>query len=196
LSVPNSTVPNTRQPVYVPGAKLSVGDLHFSEGDGEPTTAIEMSGIVTLRVTLLPQGVSRLCLRSPMYITSPSEPLYPRRLVFTGLSTLPDGTQTDSGGLEAYRNAALGAIDYLVKFGFTREQAYILMSVAPVETKVVATANRPNFVVSLGLPLDIFHFDISPGGLANAPYTITGPAYLSDERAAQEGNVAGHASGH
>lgn len=31
-------------PVFVPGAKLSVGDLHFSEADGEPTAAIEMAG--------------------------------------------------------------------------------------------------------------------------------------------------------
>lgn len=35
-------------PVFVPGAKLSVGDLHFSEADGEPTAAIEMSGKLAL----------------------------------------------------------------------------------------------------------------------------------------------------
>ncbi|MBH9863957.1 acetamidase/formamidase family protein, partial [Clostridioides difficile] len=33
-------------PVFVPGGKLSVGDLHFSQGDGEITFcgAIEMGG--------------------------------------------------------------------------------------------------------------------------------------------------------
>src|SRR5215208_959864 len=39
-------------PVYVDGAKLSMGDLHFSQGDGEITFcgAIEMSGYIDLAV--------------------------------------------------------------------------------------------------------------------------------------------------
>jgi len=170
-----------------------VGDLHFSEGDGEPTTAIEMSGIVTLRVNLIRGGVQTLSMRAPMYQTSPSEPTYPRRLVFTGLSTLDHGRiQTDCGGMAAYRNAALSAIDYLEKLGFSREQAYVLLSVAPVETKVVATANRPNFVISMGLPLDIFDFDITPKGLTSAPHMITGPAVLSEARLLRESQANGH----
>lgn len=176
----------------MPGAKLSVGDLHFSEGDGEPTTAIEMSGIVTLRVNLIRGGVQALSMRAPMYQTSPSEPTYPRRLVFTGLSTLDRGrTQTDCGGISAYRNAALSAVDYLEKLGFSREQAYVLLSVAPVETKVVATANRPNLVISLGLPLDIFDFDITPRGLSAGPHSITGPAMASEARLLSESRVNG-----
>ncbi|RSH90503.1 hypothetical protein EHS25_001108 [Saitozyma podzolica] len=165
-------------PVYVPGAKLSVGDLHFCEADGEPTTAIEMAGIATLRVNLIPGGISSLSLRTPMYQTSPADLRYNDQLVFTGLSVDLDGTQTESGGLVAYRNAAFSAIDYLMEFGYTREQAYILLSVAPVETKVVATANRPNFVISLGIPLAIFDFDIRPSALCGGRRRreITGPA--------------------
>lgn len=152
--------------MFVEGAKLSVGDLHFSEADGEPTTAIEMSGIVTLRVNLIRGGVTDLHLKAPMYMSSPSEPLYREKLVFTGLSTRHDGSQTDCGGIEAYRNAAFSVIDYLCQFGYTREQVYILLSVAPIETRVVATANRPNFVVSIGVPLAIFDIDIRPAALA------------------------------
>ena len=39
-------------PVYVDGAGLSVGDLHFSQGDGEITFcgAIEMAGWVHMKV--------------------------------------------------------------------------------------------------------------------------------------------------
>lgn len=166
-------------PVYVPGAKLSVGDLHFSEGDGEPTAAIEMPGVVTLRVRVVKRGMDTLRLTAPMYRTSPSEPQYPNRLVFTGLSTAPDGRQTDRDGLTSYRAAAFSAIKYLEGFGYTYEQAYMLLSAAPVETKVVATANQPNFVVSLGLPVDIFEFDVLPGGEAGRRVS-TLPALLRE----------------
>jgi len=42
-------------PVYVPGAGLSMGDLHFSQGDGEITFcgAIEMPGWIHLKVELI-----------------------------------------------------------------------------------------------------------------------------------------------
>ena len=38
-------------PVYVPGGKLSMGDIHFSQGDGEISFcgAIEMAGVLTLK---------------------------------------------------------------------------------------------------------------------------------------------------
>jgi len=124
-----------------------------------------MSGIVTLRVNLIPGGVSDLHLKAPMYMSSLSEPLYREKLVFTGLSTRHDGSQADCGGMEAYRNAAFSVIDYLTKFGYTREQVYILLSVAPIETRVVATANKPNFIISIGVPLAIFDFDIRPAAL-------------------------------
>jgi len=124
-----------------------------------------MAGIVTLRVNLIRGGVPTLHLRAPMYLSSPSEPLYGEKLVFTGLSTRHDGSQTDCGGLEAYRNAAFSVIDYLVQFGFTREQVYVLLAVAPVETRVVATANKPNLIVSIGVPLGIFDMDIRPSAL-------------------------------
>lgn len=149
----------TSEPVYVPGAKLSFGDCHFSIGDGEPTTAIEMAGIVTFKVNILPARAFKIS--SPAYLTSPSKPQYGERLVFTGLSASGD-QQSSMDGMTAYRNAAFQAIDHLVKHGFSREQAYILLAVAPIETRIVATANRPNMTVSLGLPLGIFDVDIRP----------------------------------
>ena len=124
-----------------------------------------MSGIITLRVKVIPSGVSRLGLKAPMYQTSPSELRYPRQIVFTGLSTSPATGEQTRSGMVAYRNAAFSAIAYLQNFGYTREQAYIILSVAPIETKVVATANTPNFVISLGLPIDIFEMDIRPSVL-------------------------------
>lgn len=47
-------------PVLVPGAKLSGGDLHFSQGDGEITFcgAIEMGGYIDLHVDLIKGGMA------------------------------------------------------------------------------------------------------------------------------------------
>jgi acetamidase/formamidase len=47
-------------PVFVPGAKLSFGDLHFSQGDGEITFcgAIEMGGFMDLHVDLIKGGMA------------------------------------------------------------------------------------------------------------------------------------------
>ena len=41
-------------PVFVPGANLSMGDMHFSQGDGEVSFcgAIEMSGFLDLKLSV------------------------------------------------------------------------------------------------------------------------------------------------
>ena len=47
-------------PVDVPGALLSLGDVHFAQGDGEVCgTAIEAHGRVILRVDVLPAAKAR-----------------------------------------------------------------------------------------------------------------------------------------
>ena len=47
-------------PVFVAGAKLSFGDLHFSQGDGEITFcgAIEMGGFMDLHVDVIKGGMT------------------------------------------------------------------------------------------------------------------------------------------
>jgi len=49
-------------PVYVPGGGLSMGDLHFSQGDGEITFcgAIEMAGWLHLKVDVIKDGVAKV----------------------------------------------------------------------------------------------------------------------------------------
>src|SRR5699024_4150694 len=48
-------------PVFVDGGKLSVGDLHFSQGDGEITFcgAIEISGWIELRINVIKGGMEK-----------------------------------------------------------------------------------------------------------------------------------------
>ena len=54
----------------------------------------------------------------------------------------------------ACRNALLNMIDLLQERGFTREQAYVICSVA-VDLKISNVVDVPNYVVSACLPLGI-----------------------------------------
>jgi len=62
----------------------------------------------------------------------------------------------------AYKQAALNAIAYLQKIGYTREQAYLLLSAAPIESHVGALVDSPNACVTLAIPTGIFEHDILP----------------------------------
>jgi len=60
-------------PVFVKGANLSVGDLHFSQGDGELSFcgAIEMAGIVTFKTSIIKGGVEKFALKQPIFCRLP-----------------------------------------------------------------------------------------------------------------------------
>jgi formamidase len=84
-------------PVHVPGAKFSVGDLHFSQGDGEISFcgAIEMAGIITINFQVVKNGMADLGLKSPIYIPGPVEPQFGpgRHIYFEGFSVDEHGKQ-------------------------------------------------------------------------------------------------------
>src|SRR4029079_10754226 len=76
-------------PVHVPGAKLSGGDLHFSQGDGEITFcgAIEMGGFIDFGVDLIQDGMNKYGgTHNPMLIPARVEPRYAEFLTFIGIS--------------------------------------------------------------------------------------------------------------
>ena len=60
-------------------------------------------------------------------------------------------------------------IDYLAKFGFTRDQAYLLLSCCPCEGRISGIVDIPNAVATLALPLAIFDVDIRPKRTPGAP---------------------------
>lgn len=155
-------------PVHVPGAKLSVGDLHFSQGDGEISFcgAIEMAGVITLKCTILKDGVSKLGMKSPLYLPGPVEPHYGpgRYLTFEGFSVDEQGKQHYLDTTIAYRQACLRIIEYLRRFGYSDYQIYLLLSCAPIQGHVAGVVDIPNSCVTIGVPMDIFDFDISPTG--------------------------------
>ena len=155
-------------PVYVDGAKLSLGDLHFSQGDGEITFcgAIEMAGFIDLGVELIKGGMETYGLTRPMHMPifemSHLEPRYSSTLVFEGVGVEDDGTQRYLSITAAYRQACLNAIEYLKKFGYTDEQAYIILGTAPIEGRVAGVVDIPNAAVSIYIPTEIFKRNILP----------------------------------
>ncbi|KAI0895044.1 formamidase [Annulohypoxylon nitens] len=159
-------------PVHVPGAKFSVGDLHFSQGDGEISFcgAIEMAGIITINFKVMKNGVADLGLKSPIYLPGPVEPQFgPGRCIyFEGFSVDEHGKQHYMDVTVAYRQTILRCIEYLRRFGYNDYQIYLLLSSAPVQGHVAGIVDIPNACTTLGLPADIFDFDILPSGPAKA----------------------------
>ncbi|KAG8705297.1 hypothetical protein FRC08_001735 [Ceratobasidium sp. 394] len=157
-------------PVYVDGAQFSIGDLHFSQGDGELTFcgAIEMAGIVTLKFTLVKDGMKKLSMVSPIYLPSVVDPKYTTQVTFQGISVDKDGKQYSMDATVAYKQAARAAIEYIHSLGYTKEQAYLLMSCAPIESRVASIVDHPNASVTIGIPAEIFDRDIRPDAVVAA----------------------------
>lgn len=159
-------------PVYVDGAKLSMGDIHFSQGDGEISFcgAIETAGWIDLHVDIIKGGVEKYGMINPIFKPGPVEPRYSEYLVFEGISVDEDGKQHYMDAHIAYRRACLNAIEYLKKFGYSGEQAYLLLSTAPVEGRISGIVDIPNAVCTLAIPTEIFDFDVTPnsGGPVSA----------------------------
>jgi len=160
LDVPQARAGSTVfLPVDVAGALLSLGDVHFAQGDGEVCgTAIEAHGRVTIRVDVLP--AAKLGHRPQTPAFESVEPAWKggrRHFVTTGLPIRPDGSNADMDTTLAARNALLAMIDWLAaERGLSREQAYVLCSVA-VDLRISEIVDIPNPVVSALCPLDIFH---------------------------------------
>ena len=148
-------------PVFVEGGLFSTGDAHFAQGDGEVcVTAVEMSATVSVRFRVLKGEASRRHIRSPRFLREDYfvEPKWaaPQRFVATmGMPIREDGVNEGENLTLACRNALINMIDLLEERGFSREQAYVLCSVA-VDLKISNVVDVPNFVVSAFLPEDIF----------------------------------------
>ncbi len=148
-------------PVNVDGALYSVGDGHFAQGDAECcVTAIEMGATAVVRFRIHKGEAARHNIRFPRfahpgYFNSP-EWAAPRNFIATmGMPIAEDGTN-EGGDLNlAARNALVSMIDLLGERGWTRQQAYVICSVA-VDLRVSNIVDLPNVTVSAFLPEDIF----------------------------------------
>ena len=161
-------------PCFIDGCGLFVGDVHYAQGDGEVSgTAIEMGAKVTV-VTEVRKGLGAF-VTVPHYeggdqlkALEPAEFYATTGLPLKNAGEVPayatyiDGeklgplTNLSEDLTLAARNALLEMIDYMVKEkGLTREQAYVVSSVA-VDLRIGQLVDVPNYIVSAILPLTIF----------------------------------------
>ena len=148
-------------PVNVEGALYSAGDGHFAQGDSECCiTAIEMGATAVVRFRLHTGEAARHNIRWPRfahpgYFAAP-EWAAPRNFIATmGMPIRDDGTQEGEDLTLAARNALINMIELLQERGWSREQAYIICSVA-VDLRISNVVDLPNVTVSAFLPEDIF----------------------------------------
>ncbi|WP_100522398.1 formamidase [Mycobacteroides abscessus] len=152
-------------PVFVPGGKLSVGDLHFSQGDGEITFcgAIEMGGFIDLHVDVIKGGMDTYGVsENAIFMPGDTDPQYSQWLAFSGTSVTLDDEQRYLDSHLAYQRACLHAIDYLTKFGYSPEQAYLLLGAAPIEGRLSGVVDIPNSCATVYIPTAIFDFPVTP----------------------------------
>jgi len=148
-------------PVNVEGALFSVGDGHYAQGDSECCiTAIEMGATAVVRFRILKGEAERSKIRWPRFrhpeYFAPPEWASPRNFIATmGMPVQEDGTQECEDVTLATRNALLNMIDLLRDRGWSREQAYVICSVA-VDFRISNLVDLPNVTVSAFLPEGIF----------------------------------------
>jgi formamidase len=161
-------------PCYIPGGGLAIGDLHYAQGDGEVSgSALEMDATVTVTVELIKNGPHLG--RGPHYegpstlLDIPSRTFYattgfpikekgevPPDIKYLEAKKLGELENLSKDVSLAARNALMEMIDYISKtYGYTREQAYIIASVA-VDLRISQLVDAPNVGVTAILPLDIF----------------------------------------
>jgi acetamidase/formamidase len=134
-------------PVFVPGARFSLGDGHAAQGDGEVCgTAIETPMRALVRLTI----------RKDLHVTAPEfeTPGPLARGTNIGPYYATDGVGPDLR--EAARDAVKRMIDYLGReHRIGPVDAYLLCSVA-VDLKISEVVDAPNWIVTAYCPLSIF----------------------------------------
>ena len=152
-------------PVFVDGGNLSMGDLHFSQGDGEITFcgAIEMGGFMDLHVDLIKGGMATYGVsENAIFMPGITDPQYSQWLAFSGTSVTLSGEQHYLDSHLSYQRACLHAIDYLTKFGYSAIQAYMILGAAPIEGRLSGVVDIPNSCSTVYIPTAIFDFDVRP----------------------------------
>jgi formamidase len=93
---------------------------------------------------------------NPIFEIGPVEPRFSEWLVFEGISVDESGKQHFLDASVAYKRAVLNAIEYLSRFGYSKEQAYLLLSCCPCEGRISGIVDSPNAVTTLAIPTAIF----------------------------------------
>lgn len=140
-------------PVYVEGAKFSVGDGHMAQGDGEVcVTAIETLMAITCRFRVIKNTI----IESPRAIVPAADPT---QLGLTNAMRTRGFFHTTGIGpdlMDNARKAVRDMIDWLVQEQqLSLHEAYAICSVAG-DLKLSEVVDVPNWVVSMTVPRGIF----------------------------------------
>ena len=161
-------------PCYIAGCGLAIGDFHYAQGDGEVSGHGDRDGCDGDADDRVDQRRSRLE-RGPHYegpatlMNIPSRRFYattgfpikkkgdvPPDMQYLGAEKVAKLENLSKDISLAARNALLEMIDYISEeYGYTREQAYMIASVA-VDLRIGQLVDQPNVGVTAILPLDIF----------------------------------------
>ena len=151
-------------PVFVEGALFSTGDAHFAQGDGEVcVTAVEMGATAAVRFKVHKDLAKKRTFAGPVfshsgYFADPQNAVPKNFLGVMGMPINARGEIESENLTLAARNAILNMITLLQERGFSREQAYVICSVA-VDLRISNVVDVPNYVVSALLPERIFDGD-------------------------------------
>jgi len=148
-------------PVFKEGGLFSTGDGHFAQGDGEVcVTAVEMGATAVVRFKVHKGLANRRKFTAPVfsrtsYFIDPRFAAPERFLGVMGMPINAEGEIEAENLTLACRNAVLNMMELLQERGFSREQAYVICSVA-VDLRISNVVDVPNYVVSALLPEAIF----------------------------------------
>jgi formamidase len=151
-------------PVFKEGGLFSTGDGHFAQGDGEVcVTAVEMGATAVVRFKVHKGLTNTRKFTAPVFSRTSYfiDPRYAAPERFLGVMGMPINAE---GEIEAEnltlacRNSVLNMMELLQERGFSREQAYVICSVA-VDLRISNVVDVPNYVVSALLPEAIFDGD-------------------------------------
>jgi len=151
-------------PVFKEGGLFSTGDGHFAQGDGEVcVTAVEMAATAVVRFKVHKGLANRRKFVAPVFSRTNYfiDPRYAAPERFLGVMGMPinqEGEIEAENLTLACRNAVLNMMELLQERGFSREQAYVICSVA-VDLRISNVVDVPNYVVSALLPEAIFGGD-------------------------------------
>jgi formamidase len=151
-------------PVFKEGGLFSTGDGHFAQGDGEVcVTAVEMGATAVVRFKVQKGLANTRKFTSPVfsrtsYFIDPRYAVPERFLGVMGMPINEEGEIEAENLTLACRNAVLNMMELLQERGFSRQQAYVICSVA-VDLRISNVVDVPNYVVSALLPEAIFDGD-------------------------------------
>ncbi|MEM7695587.1 MAG: acetamidase/formamidase family protein [Pseudomonadota bacterium] len=161
-------------PCFIDGCGLFIGDVHYAQGDGEVSgTAIEMGAVVAVRTEIrkgegafitgpeVEGGAQIKAIEPSSFHQTVGLPIKPAGEVppthtYLDSEVIADLTNMSEDLMVAARDALSKMLDHIERnHGLTREQAYILASVA-VDLRIGQVVDVPNYIVTAVLNEDVF----------------------------------------